>query len=104
MIHGPPLVGLPLRQKAKGGVALRAGGAGIEWGALAAWRCALAAVLLLLLLRPISSNGLTGVKDLGCTQTDSDQLCVVLSPFESQKTLDLGLSRREVFKDVLGWS
>jgi len=44
-ISGPPPVGLPLRQKAKGAAALE-GRAGVEWGvlaALAAWRCALAA-------------------------------------------------------------
>ena len=34
----------------------------------------------------------------------SDQFCVVLSPFESQKTSDVGLSRWGPFKDVLGWS
>ena len=61
-------------------------------------------------MRPISSNGLTaaGRPDLGlgigAALLHSDQLCVVLSTFESQKTSDLGLSRREVFKDVLGWS
>ena len=40
-------------------------------------------------------------QDLGCTQTIFAQ---VLSPFGSQKTSDLGLSRRGLFKDVLGWS
>ena len=29
---------------------------------------------------------------------------MVLTPFESQKTSDLGLSRRGLFKDALGWS
>ena len=33
---GPPPVGLPLRQKAKGGGAALEGRAGVEWGVLAA--------------------------------------------------------------------
>ena len=40
-------------------------------------------------------------QDLGCTQTIFTR---VLSPFGSQKTSDLGLSRRGLFEDVLVWS
>ena len=36
LINGPPPVGLPLRQKAKGGAAALEGRAGVEWGVLAA--------------------------------------------------------------------
>ena len=60
-------------------------------------------------VRPISSNGPISAGRVWaswaalCTQ-DSGQFCVVLSPFESQKTSDLGLSRRGPFKDLLGWS
>ena len=52
---------------------------------------------------PNSSNGLIPHRRAGFG-LHSDQFCVVLSPFESQKTSDLGSSRRGLFKDVLGWS
>ena len=52
-------------------------------------------------IRPISSNGLIPRAGFGL---HSDQFYVVLSPFRPQKTSDLGLSQRGLFKDVLGWS